>query len=289
MILEPFDYYAPSSLDEMFDIVGSVGENFKFLAGGQSLIPMLKMNLIKVSTIIDLKKIPELSFIREEDGQWIRIGALVKYVEISDSNLIKKHLPILSFAAKKIAHQLVRNRGTIGGSIAFGHPAADLCVISMLLDAEMEIVSKGSSRYVSANKFFLGPLTTNLKQDEILKSIRFKIPEGNYGWSFNKVSLSHGDFPLLITATMIRRNRNIIEDIKIALGGVADTVVRAKEIEEFLKGKEITEENINKASKLASSIYNPSSTLEFTSNYIKKLIEVYLRRSIKEAYTMARE
>ncbi|QXJ28977.1 hypothetical protein J5U23_01846 [Saccharolobus shibatae B12] len=287
MILETFDYYAPNSLAEVFDIVESVGEDFKFLAGGQSLIPMLKMNLIKVSSIIDLKKISDLSFIKEEDGQLIRIGALVKYVEISESDLIKKHLPILSYASRKVAHQLVRNRGTIGGSIVFGHPAADLCVISVLLDAEMEIVSRGAVRYVNANRFFLGSLTTNLKQNEVLKSIRFKIPKENYGWSFNKLSLSHGDFPLLITATLIRRSGNTIDDIKIALGGVADTVVRAKEIEEFLKGKEATEENIYKASKLASSIYNPSPTLEFSSNYIKKVMEVYLRRSINEAYNMA--
>ncbi|WP_338603177.1 xanthine dehydrogenase family protein subunit M [Sulfolobus tengchongensis] len=291
MILDPFEYYAPISLDEAFDIASSIGGDFKFLAGGQTLIPMMKMNLIKVSSIIDLKKIRSLYFLEEDKG-WIRIGSLVRHAEISESELIKKHLPILSYAAGKIAHQLVRNRGTIGGSISFGHYAADLCVVALLLNAKIEVIRKGSTRYVEADKFFIGPLTTDLRQDEIVKSISFKIPEEKYGWSFNKLVLSHGDFPLLITAVILKKDEDkkesgVITDIKIALGGVADTVVRAKEVEEFLIGKEVTEENVLKASKLASSIYNPSSTLEFSSNYMKRMVEVYLKRSIIQAYNRA--
>lgn len=282
MILEPFDYLSPRLLDEALKEAEKRGEDFKFLAGGQSLIPMMKLGLTRVSCIIDLKKIRELSFV-ESSQRELRVGALVKHVELERSPLVKSSIPILSRAAGAIAHPLVRNRGTIGGSISLGHPSADLPVISLLLDAKIEVVSFRGNRWVRARDFFRGPMVTDLKTTEIVRSVSFTIPRGKYGWSFRKLVMSHGDFPLLIVATMLEVEGGIIKEARIALGGVGETPLREINVEEFLKDREASEEVISKAARIASSDYTPPPSPELSSGYLKRMIEVYVRRCLKES------
>ncbi len=287
MILEPFQYFSPTKISEAQEILLKYGEDAKVLAGGQSLIPILKMDM-QIPCIVDIKNIQELAYLKESEGH-LEVGALEKYSEIEYSDLVKRKLPLLSKTVAGIGHPLVRNRGTIGGSLSHCDPAADLCVTSLALDGTISIASRGGKkRAISAVDFFKGPLTTDLQLGEILFSISYPLPKGKTGYDIQKLTLGHGDFPLLVVSVFLEFDGQKFNKVRIAYGGVAETAVRSQECEKLLEGRDtITEKDIEGVSELAMELLDPPVSLELSPEYTKQMIGVYTGRALRNAVQLA--
>jgi CO/xanthine dehydrogenase FAD-binding subunit len=187
-----FDYVVPESVEEAVSALAQAGADAKILAGGQSLVPMLNFRLLRPSILVDINRIPRLAFIKDSENA-IRVGALTRHHTTETSPVIARHLPVLSAAMKCVAHLAIRNRGTIGGSLSHADPAAELPMIALLLDAELAIVSESQRRTSSARDFFLGALTVDLAEDELVTEIAFpKLPPAT-GWGFAEVARRNGD------------------------------------------------------------------------------------------------
>jgi len=294
MVVKPFNYFAPKSLEEASAILLKYHGDAKILAGGQSLLPIMKLNLAEISYLVDIKRIPNMAFIKidrepaSDNKEALFIGALTTHSEVLHSGIVRRTIPLLTETASGIGHPLVRNRGTIGGSLSHCDPAADLCVTSLALDAKMIIAGHDNARrFVSAEKFIQGTFTTDLQEGEILEKVCFPIPPAGTGYGFEKLTLGHGDFPLLVVSVLLRMNMmedKTCEDAIIAVGGVAESAIRIKQAEETLRGKnEVGPEDIELASKTASELSNPAADLEVSAGYKKKMVKVLVRRALNKA------
>jgi carbon-monoxide dehydrogenase medium subunit len=287
--LKQFEYIAPSSLEEACQITKKHGDA-KLLAGGQSLLPIMKLNLAEVSHVVDLKRIPNLSFINLEPSgngknPLLVVGALTRHEEIAHSEIVDRHVPLLAKTAGAIGHPLVRNRGTIGGSLAHCDPAADLCVTSLALDASM-IVARydGTRRTVEAREFFKGTFSTALEAGEILEKVSFPVPKNGSGYGFEKLTMGHGDFPLVVVSALLMMKGQRCEEAAIALGGVADKAIRIPEAESALKEKGIVDEKaIDLAASIATERSDPKPDLDVSASYKKKMVGVFVKRALKKA------
>ncbi len=282
MILKPFEYSAPQTLEQACQILGQ-HEDAKVLAGGQSLLPIMKLNLTEVTHLVDLKKIPNLSFI-ELNKDFLVVGALTTHAEVANSDVVKKAVPLLAETESSVGHPLVRNRGTIGGSISHCDPAGDLCVTSLALDASMTIVrSDNSRRVVPAQDFFLGTFTTALERGEILEKISFPVFQRRTRYGFEKLTLGHGDFPLILASVVLKMDEKRCADAAIALGGVSDRALRIERAEDALNGKDITTDDIDGAARIAEEESKPESDIDVSAEYKKKMVRVFVRRALTKA------
>lgn len=233
--MKEFDYFLPKNLKEVFEISKKFGENKKYLAGGTDLLVRLKDNLIKEDNIIDIKNIDELKGIRKREDK-IEIGSLTTFTEIIESDILKKHSPLIIDAAKKIGSPQIRNLATIGGNICNASPAGDSIPPLFCLDAQLILESSLGTRVVNIEDFFLGPGKTVIKEDEILvKIIINKMKEDEFGF-FNKLGQRNAlTISIASSCVMIKKHNGKLEDIKIALGSVAPTVVKAKNVMDKIK------------------------------------------------------
>ncbi len=283
MITTDFEYFAPTNLNEALLLLEkSDNKNTKLLAGGQSLLPIMKLGLIAPDVIIDLKRIIGLSEIRLENNE-LKIGALVRHVDIARSDLIQKVCPILQSAAKGIGHQLIRNRGTIGGSVAHCDPRADYLVVLYLLDARLIIRSLKGDREMSITKFVRGALETALTNEEILTQIIIPRPVDKAIEIYNKFEFGHGDFGLVFVAL-----RLLLEDSKCAksaifLSGIEDFPTRLVELESNLEGKNYDQLNLDEAIRSCLTKLGLKHDIEQTQ-FRKRLAATLLKRSIVQAY-----
>jgi aerobic carbon-monoxide dehydrogenase medium subunit len=284
MILKPFEYYSPHSLQEACKILEQ-HDDAKVLAGGQSLLPIMKLNLTEITHLVDIKRIPNLSFVEmSEDQKTLIVGALATHSYVASSDIVKKTLPLLAETESSIGHPLVRNRGTIGGSISHCDPASDLCVTSLALEASMTIAkSDGSRRVVSAKDFFLGTFTTAMEKAEILEKISFPIPPPRTGYGFEKLTLGHGDFPLIVVGVVLHMDNKKCIDGAIALGGVSDRVIRITRAEDVLKGRVVGGEDVEKAATIAEEESKPEPEIDVSAEYKKKMVKVLVRRALAKA------
>jgi len=263
----------------------------KVLAGGQSLIPILKLNLAEVEYLVDLKRIPGLSDISivgdrlSEGKDALQVGALVTHSELEQSEKVKEHVPLLSETSSGIGHPLVRNRGTLGGSLSHCDPAADLCAAALALDAKITLAGKGSSRRtLRADQFFLGPLTTALEKGEILEKVGFPLRGEDAGHSVRKFTLGHGDFPILVVCVLVEKRRGALGKVAISLGGVSGRAIRMKDAEEYLEGRRgVTQEDFGRAAQLVVESCDPAPDLEVSREYKLRMVEVLTRRALAEA------
>lgn len=289
MILEPFQYFSPQNMDDLFDILTKYGDDAKIIAGGQSLIPIMKMGS-EIPVIVDIKKISGLSGISEvkDEGDSVgelRIGALATHSQVERSEVVRKSVPLLSRTAAGIGHPLIRNRGTIGGSLSHCDPAGDLCAATLALDASVMISAPGGrERKVPVKDFFLGPLTTDLKNGEIVTEVVVPVPSSRTGYDVQKLTLGHGDFPLFIAAVSIAYRDNRFTEAAIGLGGVADTAVRAHECEDMINGREtLGPDDIQSICRLAMDTYDPPQSLELSTGYTRKMVGAYLGKALQNA------
>ena len=284
--MKEFQYFTPSTLEQACQILKEQ-EGAKVLAGGQSLIPVMKLGLSDISSIVDLKKIANLLYIRKDSNE-IAIGALTTHSEISRSELLRSELPLLAETAGKIGHTQIRNRGAIGGSLSHADPAADLPATTLALDATMVLQKDNSQRKVKADQFFKGVFETALEKGELLKEVRFEIPKGS-SRAFLKLTLPIGGFALVVVSCLLWLKGDQCEKSSIAIGGVTETPFRAGASEEYLKGQRLDDNRIAGAAEKSLEGISIMQGLGYPEEYVEKMIKVETKRAIRLALTRSKE
>jgi aerobic carbon-monoxide dehydrogenase medium subunit len=274
MIPVAFEYKKAVTVEEA--IAALSGGESKLLAGGYSLIPSMKLRLNQPAILVDIANIPSLKGIKEENGQII-ISAGTTHHDISTNEIIKEHLPFFIQAAHMIGDVQVRNRGTIGGSLAHADPAADWPALVLAADAVIEVMGSGGSRNIKATEFFTGLFSTQLKEDEIITSIRIPIPEHGSKTVYLKYSNPASRFAVVGCAVL----RFPGEKTNIAFTGVADTPFRDTAAEQAVSGKALDDVNIDAAANAAAEGVNINADLFASAEYRKHLAKVFLKRALK--------
>ena len=259
-----FVYVNAKTLDEA--LLSLKQPESKIIAGGQSLVPLMNYRLSQPSTLIDISSIFELSQISIKDHK-LEIGSLVTHNQAITSKDITKFLPIISFALEHTAHKTIRNSGTIGGSAAHADPSAEWPLLITLLDCSINTVSYENSRTILAKDFFISELTTDLKEDEIIKSFNFPKIKQNYGWSFEEIVQRSGDFALFSAGSIIEIDHNIIVNSKLCVGGAGETPIRLSNIEALIKGKNIESNFDNIKNDQFLSLLDPTSDEHASMEY----------------------
>ncbi len=285
-----FQVFVPKTLDEALELLARYGEEAKVLAGGHSLIPLMRLRLAKPKYVIYIGKIPGLSYIREEGGT-IRIGAMTTHGEIAASELLKAKNPLLSETASRIGDLQVRNMGTIGGSLAHADPAADYPAALQALEAQLVLRSVEGERVVGIDDFLLGPYLTDLKPNELIVEVRVPSLSGAFGTAYEKLNFRAGDFAIVGVAALVQLSPDgsRFEKVRVGLTGVSDKPVRARGVEEALEGSEASEEAIAEAAARAKEGLNPPSDIRASSEYRLEMTEVLTKRALTRALARARE
>ena len=282
MIPPPFEYHAPHSVGDALALLSTLGEDAKLLAGGHSLLPMMKLRFAQPSALIDLNRIPELRGIREERGL-IRIGAMTTENELISSKMLQDRVPLLPEAAHVIADPQVRNRGTIGGDIAHGDPANDHPALAMALDATFVLQGPNGERRVKAVDFFLGPYMTALAADEILTAILVAPFAPGTGWAYQKLKRKTGDWATAGAAIVLRMQSGVVAEIRIGLTNVAPTALRARDAEHALSGQPLTDAVLDRAAEAIRQVCDPAEDLRGDAEYKTAMAAEMTRRAIRAA------
>jgi aerobic carbon-monoxide dehydrogenase medium subunit len=278
VIAAPFDYEAPESLEEAIRMLHENGDDAKLLAGGHSLVPLMKLRLASPTLLIDLRRIPGLHGIEQSNGDW-RIGPMTRHADLQDT----KEMGVVASAAAQIADQQVRNRGTIGGSLAHGDAASDLPTV--LLAAEGEVKAQGTSgeRTIVAADLFEDYLTTALAQDEVITEVRIPRLEG-YGHGYRKFTRRAEDWAMVGVCALVKKGADgNCEDVRVGLTHMASTPVRATATEEALRGGTLDADAIAAAAEHAAEGTEPPGDLNATPDYKRHLARVLTRRALEEA------
>ena len=278
----PFAYHAPTQLDEALALLERYGDDAKVLAGGQSLMPLLNFRLSYPSALIDINRVAELSYLRQENGQ-VCIGALTRQRTIEFSELVRGQLPLLYEATMLVGHLPIRTRGTIGGSLAHADPAAEYPAVALVLDADLVLQSPEGQRRVSAEEFFVSYLTTALAPNEVVTEIRFSPTPPTSGWAFEEVARRHGDFALAGVAGVIDADGEQCRTARLAAAGVGPTPIRLRAAEDILVQEGVTEQSIQRAAAKAAELVEPDSDIHASADFRRHLTEVLTRRAIQRA------
>lgn len=284
----PFDFFAPASVAEAVSLLQQHGEEAKVLAGGQSLLPLLNMRLARPTVLVDINRIRDLDYIRQNHGH-LSVGAITRHRAVEHSEQVLRTQPLLAEAVRHIAHPQIRNRGTLGGSIAHADPAAELPAVCLALAAEMRAVGPEGERWIKAEDFFITYLTTALGPNELLAEVRFPLPGPNTGWGFREVSRRHGDFALAgAAATVTVDSDGRCAAARLALFGVAGVPLRARATERILVGEIITPEALTAAAEAAAGeIEEPISDIHASSEFRRHLAKTLARQALADAATRA--
>jgi carbon-monoxide dehydrogenase medium subunit len=281
-----FDYFVADSVEAAVSALAAAGGDGKIIAGGQSLMPMLNFRLLRPSVLVDINRIPGLAGL-EDCGKSIRVGALTRHVTLETSTIVAEHFPVLHEAMTFVAHLAIRNRGTIGGSLSHADPAAELPMMSLLLNAKFGITSSTGRRTVDPADFFLGALTTDLGDDDLLTDIEFPKLPPRTGWGFEEVARRSGDFALACVATTISIADGTMEEVRIGMMGVGETAMRAIDAESILTGQILSDELMDEAVASIRAAVEPNTDLHASSDYRRHLVGVLARRAIVSAWQRA--
>ena len=284
----PFDYIAATSVDMAAAALADGGDDAKIIAGGQSLVPLLNFRLLRPSILIDINRIESLAFISETATD-IRVGALTRHYQLETSPVIARHLPVLSCAMTHVAHLAIRNRGTIGGSLAHGDPAAELPMMALLLDAELHIGSVSAARITAARDFFLDALTVDLNAGEIVTEIALPKLPPQTGWGFAEISRRRGDFALAAAAATLAVAAGAIVEARIALSGIGRTAVRAATAESLLVGHALEPPLVSQAIEAVRAAIEPDTDLHASADYRRHLAGVLTGWALAAAWRRANE
>jgi aerobic carbon-monoxide dehydrogenase medium subunit len=282
-----FDYHAPASLDEALSILAKRGDEAKVMAGGQSLIPLLKLRFASPALVVDIGRLPGLKGVTS-DGGTIRVGALTRHVDIERSAEIRALCPILAETAPQISDPLVRNVGTIGGSISHADPSGDWGSVMLALDAQFVVRSSRGERTIPAADFFQGPFTTALAADEVLTEIRIAAAARAAG-TYLKLERKVGDFATVGVAVQVELSNGSIGRAGIGLTSVGARNLKATAAEESLKGREPSDEVIAEAARLAAEVAEPKTDIRGSTAYKKDMVRVFVQRGLRAAIKQARE
>lgn len=273
-----FNYVRANSIDEAVALLSNHQDGAKIIAGGQSLMPMLNFRLLAPETLIDISRVQDLQQIAEHDDG-LSIGAGVRHRQLLESQIVAQRFPVIREAMNHVAHLAIRNRGTIGGSLCHADPAAELPMLSILLNAEITAMGNTGRRVIAAADFFEFSLTTCLSDDEVVTSIRFPaLPEGA-GWGFTEVARRHGDFALAGAAAIVAGN-----DVRIAVMGVHETPLRVSTAEGIIAGGG----SIDDAVSAVRNAVEPNDDLQASADYRRHLVGVLVARVLQQAMERSR-
>jgi carbon-monoxide dehydrogenase medium subunit len=285
MLPPPFDYVAPRSLDEVLDLLAEHGDEAKVLAGGQSLIPVLKLRLGEPALLVDINRLDGLGDIAE-DGGGLRVGALVRHRDAERSALLRQRYPTMAAAAPQVSDPLVRNLGTVCGSLAHADPAGDWGAVMLAMGAELVVRSRGGSRTIAARDFFDGPFTTTLRPDELLVEVRVPT-RARTGGAYLKLERKVGDFATAAVAVRVTMSDGRIGDAGIGLTAVGPSNLAATTAEAALAGAEPSDEAFREAAELAAEAASPSADTRGSAEYKRNIIRVFTERGLHQSVAMA--
>ena len=281
MITAPFDYEAPESLEEAIRMLHENGEDAKLLAGGHSLLPLMKVRLAAPTVLVDLRRIPGLHGIERRNGGW-RIGPMTRHADLQEAS----ELGVVARAASLIADQQVRNRGTIGGSLAHGDPASDLPTVLLALDGEVTARGPNGERAIAAADLFQDYLTTSLAHDEVITDVRLPSLDG-YGFGYQKFTRRAEDWAMVgVCALVSRAADGSCDDVRIGLTHMGATPLRATAAEDALRGGQLDDGAIRAAAERAAEGTDPPGDLNATPDYKRHLARVLTRRALEEAVSV---
>jgi aerobic carbon-monoxide dehydrogenase medium subunit len=281
-----FHYHRAGSLKQAGTMLGELGEGAKLLAGGQSLIPLMKLRFANPQHLVDLNFIPGTSYIREEKGS-LKFGPLTRHAEIEHSDLVAK-IPILHDCAAGIADVQVRNRGTIGGSLAEADPSGDWAVVLATLTAEVSCLGRKKSRRVPLTEFIRDAYTTALAHDELVEEVAVKIPPKGSGGAYIAFKRSAPVYPTASAAVQLTIEGDVCKDVAIALGCVGLTAVRAHDAENALRDEQLSEKTLAAAADAARAAADPQSDMRGSADYKRRLISGLVKRALPVAIRRAR-
>jgi carbon-monoxide dehydrogenase medium subunit len=282
VIPAPFSYARPATVDEAIQAVAAGGEDVKILAGGQSLIPVMRLRLAAPETVVDLGRITELRGVRD-DGDALVIGAMTTHSDVLADGLIAQHAPLIAQATETVADRQVRHRGTFGGALAHADPAGDLPAVALALDAEFVLAGPSGRRTVPAREFFVDYLTTALADGEILVEVRVPKLAGRWGMHYEKFNRVAQAWSIVAVAAAVRRENGHIAEARIGLTNMGPTPLRAGAAEAALAGADATADAIAAAAAHAAEGTSPSSDLNAQADYRQHLAQVLTRRAVSAA------
>lgn len=285
-----FEFYDPRNLNEALSLLNEYGTDAKILAGGQSLMPLMNLRVVRPGVLIDINRLSELSYINPGIDGGLVIGGLTRQRTVERSSIIHEQNPLLAASIPLIGHLQIRNRGTMGGSLVHADPAAELPALALLLEAEFVLRSLNRQRVARAKDFFQSYLTTAIEPTELLSEIRFPGWNRRCGWAIQEFSRRQGDFAVVGVATLLTLNgSNACQDARIALFGVGATAVRIEQAEATLRGTRLQSQDLAEAARVVSEVLEPDSDVHASSEYRKEVGGVLTRRALEAALQRLRE
>ena len=284
-----FKYRRAGGREEAIALLGEHGDEAKLLAGGQSLVPLMSFRLAHPGVLIDLNPATDLDHVGEDNGHVV-IGAMTRQRTVETSRLVRDSLPLLSEALGHVGHVTIRNRGTIGGSLAHADPAGELPVALLALDGEVVVEGPGGTRTVKGDDFFVGALTTALAPTEILTSVRIPRSAAGTGAAIAELARRHGDFAIVIAMAVVHLDQSGRCDMaRIALGGTESVPARLRDAESGLLGADPSDEAIKAAAEAAAGAVNPVGDIHGSESYRRDMTRVFVRRALIQAVERAKD
>jgi aerobic carbon-monoxide dehydrogenase medium subunit len=277
-----FEYEAPATLEEAFATLDRYGDEAKVLAGGQSLIPLMKLRFASPRVLVDINRVPGLDGLTEEEGE-LRIGALVRHKDCERSNLLGGRWGVLGDAAPQISDPIVRNLGTVAGSLAHADPQGDWGSALMAVDARVVARGTEGSREIAVEDLFQGPFTTTLEPTEVITEVRVPDPGPRAGGTYLKLERKVGDFATAAVAVHVSFSNGAVERAGIALTGVGPRNIRARAAEEALAGSTLDDEAIGEAARLAAEAAEPQDDVRGSADYKRNVVRVFTERGLRKA------
>jgi len=285
MKLPPLEYACPASLSEAVALLAAHGGDARAIAGGQSLMPMLAFRVVAPSLLVDLRKLSELKEIKiGADG--VRLGAMVRWRDIEDDARLASAHPLLKAAIEHVAHYQIRNRGTVGGSIAHADPAAEMPGICVTCDAEIAVIGSNGARTITADDFFVGALTTALEHDEIITEIKLPAWPAKRRWGFQEFSRRRGDFAMAAAAVFYDQDAaGKAVDAHVGIIGLGDRPRRVSEVETALNGNVIDEAMMERAAEITTATVEAQDDIHASAAYRRSLAGTMVERALRNAAT----
>ena len=281
-----FSYHRPRTLDEALDLLAAHADSAKVLAGGQSLVPLMNTRFATPAEIIDINDLPDLGRINETSTA-LELGALVRHHELADSEVVKSRCPLLALAAASIGHYVIRQRGTLGGSLAHADPAAQLPLAAMTLETEIDVASRRGTRTVRAADFFIGIMTTALEPDEVIVAVRAPAAASGEGAAFEVFSRRHGDFAIVAAAVTVTVANGRIAGLRLGIGGVAPIPLTFAELCRPFIGEAPVAAMAGQLGRAVRDAVEPEDNPQIPAEYRRELAETLTARAVGRALARA--
>ena len=277
-----FEYVRATSLADALQVLGRHGGDAKVLAGGQSLVPMLNLRVVRPAVLVDINRVPDLDYVRV-DGKELAIGALARHSALHDSEVVARHCPLMTEAYRHVAHKPIRNRGTIGGNISHADPASEMPAVLAATNAVVVAKSAKEERRIAAKDFFVGPMQTALRPGELVTEIRIPLAPPGQGWAFEEEANRKGDFAMAAIAATVTLAGGACSQAALAVAGMGDRASRLADAEGVLTGKPLDDAQIAKAAALARSSVRPDASYHADAEFKRDLVATLVERALKSA------